>query len=242
MVPVHVRGRAIGFCSAGVAAVAVAATTVVWGTQKINDDRSFKIPLAIQAACPVLFGLLTLLCPESPVWNIQHGNVDVARSTLMSIRNQQANVVEAEISMHKLAIAHDAERQSTVRFWDILRRVNLKRTLTAGALLSASQVGGQVLVLSFSTVILVQSGVGNPFQVTVIITCLQFLGTLVGPVLVDKLGRRIVALWGFSILFVLNLSAGSLAAAGLNTEPKQTALASVLIVFGFFNAVSFQSL
>ena len=160
----------------------------------------------------------------------------------MVIRNKKSEIVEAEITMHQLVASRDAERLSKIRFWDILKRANLKRTLTAGALLSASQVGGQVLVLSYSTVILVQSGVGDPFQVTVIITCLQFLGTLIGPVLVDKIGRRFVALCGFSILLLLNLAAGSLASAGLTTEPRRNALAGVLIVFGFFNAVSFQSL
>lgn len=242
MVPAHVRGRAIGFCSAGVAGVAVLATTVVWATQRLSDERSFKIPLAIQAACPVVFGFLTLVCPESPVWHIQHGKLDEARSTLMAIRNKQVDVVEAEISMHQLVASQNAERREKTRFWDILKRSNIKRTLTAGTLLSASQVGGQVLVLSYSTVILVQSGVGDPFQVTVIITCLQFLGTVIGPVLVDKIGRRFVALSGFSILFALNLAAGSLAATGLDSEAKKNGLASVLIIFGFFNAVSFQSL
>merc|ERR1711864_38860 len=102
MVPAHVRGRAIGFCTAGVAAVAVLATTVVWATQRIQDDRSFQIPPAIQAACPVLFGLLTLICPESPVWHVQKGRLDDARSTLMVIRNKKSEIVEAEITMHQL--------------------------------------------------------------------------------------------------------------------------------------------
>lgn len=242
LVPAHVRGRAIGFCVAGVSAVGVLATTVVWGTSRLTDARQYQIPLALQAAFPVGLGALTLLLPESPVWCIQKGKIDQARKTLMTIRNKQSHIVETELSMAQLAISADEDRTKNLQFWQILNRENLGRTLASGALLSLSQVCGQVLVLAYSTVALVQSGVGNPFEITIIITCLVFFGTLIGPLLVDRVGRRPVALIGFSILIVLNMAAGSLAAVGLDTNPRRLGLASVFILFGFFNAVSFQSL
>jgi len=136
----------------------------------------------------------------------------------------------------------DVERRAQGHFWDIFKTANLRRTLTAGALLCLNQVSGLILVSTYSTVILVQSGVGNPFQITVIITCLQFLGTVIGPVLVDKVGRRPVALVGFSVLFMLDIVAGSLAAAGLTTDGQRLGLAAMFILFGFFNSASFQSL
>ncbi|CAH0020335.1 unnamed protein product [Clonostachys rhizophaga] len=237
-VPADFRGRAIGLCFAGVAAVGVLATTVVWGTEKIKDERQYMIPLAIQAAVPVGLCLLTFLIPESPVWDIQHGRLDSARRTLLTLRNNQADMVDAEITMYQAA----DERTQASNFWHILDRENLQRTLSAGAILSASQVGGQILILTYATVILVASGVGNPFEITVIISSLQFLGTVIGPFLVDKAGRRPVALVGFTILLLLNLAAGSLGAAGLTSETQKLALAAVFILFGFFNAVSFQSL
>lgn len=242
LVPAYVRGRAVGFCIAGVAAVGILATTVVWATEKIQDSRQYKIPLAVQAACPVALGLLTMLCPESPLWCVQHGKVEEARRILMGIRNNKADIVDAEVSMYQISITAEAELRKQTRFWDIMNRANIKRTITAGALLSSGQVGGQILIGTYSTVILVQSGVGNPFQMTIIITCLQFLGTIVGPTLVDKAGRRPVALIGFSILFVLDVAAGALAAAGLTTNSQRLGLAAVFIIFGFFNAASFQSL
>ena len=208
--PAHVRGRAIGFCVASISAIGVLATTVVWGTQKINNKNQYVIPLAVQAACPVLFGMLTLLIPESPIWLAKLGKRDTARKILLTLRNNKAQVVEAELRSFEEALAVEAQTNTHTKFWDILHRDNLERTLTAGALLSAAQVGGQILVGTYSTVILVQSGVGNPFQITVIISCLQFLGTALGPLLVDKAGRRPVALVGFTILFLLELGCRSI--------------------------------
>ena len=242
LVPAHFRGRAIGFCIAGVSAVGIIATTIVWATAKLTDDRSYKIPLGVQAACPVLFGILTLFCPESPLWELQHDKQESARRTLMMLRNGKTGIVEAEILMLQRSIAMDVERRAQAHFWDIFKPANLKRTLTAGALLCLNQVSGLILVATYSTVILVQSGVANPFQITVIISCLQFLGTVIGPVLVDKVGRRPVALAGFSVLFVLDIVAGSLAAAGLTTDGQRLGLAAMFILFGFFNSASFQSL
>jgi MFS family permease len=240
-VPASFRGRAIGLCFAGTAAVGVIATTVVWATEKINDKRQYMIPLAIQAALPAILCLLTLFLPESPVWDIQHGHLDSARRTLLVLRNNRADIADAEIAMYLAAAAVEQARQKP-NFWRILDLGNLPRTLAAGTLLCSSQVGGQILVLTYATVILVASGVGNAFQITVIISCLQFLGTLIGPFLVDRVGRRPVALIGFSILLTLDLAAGSLGAVGLTSESQRLALAAIFILFGFFNAVSFQSL
>lgn len=242
LVPAHVRGRAIGFCVAGVSAVGVLATVTVWGTSHLNDARQYQIPLALQAAFPAALGALTLLLPESPVWCIQHGKIDEARKVLKLIRNNQNHIVETELAMAQLAVSMQQDQAKAANFWRILDRENITRTLASGALLSLSQVCGQVLVLAYSTVALVQAGVGNPFEITIIITCLVFFGTLIGPLLVDRIGRRPVALVGFSILLVLNLAAGSLAAVGLKTESQRLGLAAVFILFGFFNAVSFQSL
>ena len=242
LVPPHVRGRAIGFCVAGVSAVGVLATVVVWGTSKLTDDRSYKIPLALQAALPAALALLSFLLPESPLWKVQHGKLEEATQILMQIRNNNRNVVEKELVMIQTAVASETERVKNSRFWEILDRENIKRTLTAGALLSLSQVCGQILVMTYSTVALVQSGVANPFQITIIISCTMFLGTVIGPALVDKAGRRPVALVGFTILAILNFAAGGLAAAGLKTKSERLGLAATFILFGFFNAVSFQSL
>lgn len=153
-----------------------------------------------------------------------------------------SDIVDAEISMFRSSIAMEAERREKIRFWEILTPANSKRTLTAGALLCLNQVSGLILISTYSTVGLVQSGVANPFQITIIITCLQFLGIVVGPIFVDKIGRRPVAMTGFCILLILDIIAGSLAAAGLTTNSQRLGLAAVFIMFGFFNSASFQLL
>lgn len=121
---------------------------MVWATERLTDTRQYKIPLAIQVALPVAFGLLTLIAVESPHWYVKNDRLEAARHTLMSIRNNKTDLVEAELALIQAALYEDATRQAAVRFWDILKPAHLKRTLTAGALLPLGQVGGQILVLT----------------------------------------------------------------------------------------------
>jgi MFS family permease len=140
------------------------------------------------------------------------------------------------------AALHTDPGHVNVSAWEILKPEHLERTLSASAPLCLSQVGGQILVLTYSTVILVQSGVADPFKITIIIFLLQFLGTLVGPFLLDKTGRRPVALAGFVVLLAIDIVCGILACAGLQTQSQRIGLAALCIIFSFINAVCFQSM
>lgn len=153
-------------------------------------------------------------------------------------------LVDAEASSILAALKTEHRQRLVRNVWDILKPPNLEKTLSAGALYSTSQSSGQVLVSTYSTVVLIQSGVANPVLITVIIIYLaQLVGTLIGPPMIDKVGRRPVALYSFTLLFILDIALGGIACAGLTTNPERLALASLCIIFFFvFNAVSFQSL
>lgn len=242
IVPVSVRARAVGFTVAGYAAASLLATVVVWASEKIGDRRQYMIPLAIQAAIPASLFFLTLLVTESPMWLISKGRLHDAKVSLASLRRGNIERVDAEISSAVVALKQDQSLRANVSPWSIFKPAHLERTLSSAVPYCASQVGGQILTSTYSTVILIQSGVADPFRITVIIFVAQFIGTIVGPVIVDKIGRRPVALYGFTLLFLLDIVLGSLACAGLKTDPQRLAFASLCIVFFFFNAVTFQSL
>ncbi|QYS96915.1 MFS domain-containing protein [Trichoderma simmonsii] len=242
LVPANVRARAVGFAIAGSGAVSVIATVVVWGSAKILDHRQYIIPLAIQAALPVLLLALSFLLTESPIWLLGKGRTDEAKASLTVLRGGNSFLAEAELSIATVALRSTSEKKTAFKFWEILNLANLERTMSSAALLCLSQVGGQILVGTYSTVILVQSGVSDPFKITIIIFLMQFVGTLLGPFLLDRFGRRTVALPGYVLLFLLDLAAGIIACVGLKTRPEQLALAALCIIFAFVNSISFQSI
>ncbi|KID91134.1 MFS transporter, SP family, general alpha glucoside:H+ symporter [Metarhizium guizhouense ARSEF 977] len=241
LIPANFRARAVGFTVAGSGVLSVVATVVVWATEKLRDQWQYKIPLLVQAVFPATLALLSLLLTESPVWLLAKGRHDDARRSLLLLRGGNAALVEKELALAAAALKSHSE-QVNVNVWEILKPANLERTISASAPLCLSQVGGQILVLTYSTVILVQSGVADPFKITIIIFLLQFLGTLIGPFLLDKIGRRPVALTGFVVLFAIDVVCGALACAGLATQSQRIGLAALCIVFSFINATCFQSI
>jgi len=214
---------------------------MVWGTKNISDNRAYEIPLAIQITIPVVLTLLTLFIHESPTWLALRGRMDDARKVLMTFRNQNTAVVESEISSLE-DLVRQAENRKEIHFWEIINKANIKRTLISGAFGSLSQVCGQILTLAYATVVLVQSGVQNPFLITIIIYLAQFVGVCIGITLTDKVGRRPVALFGLTIIFCLDVAIGGVACGPLSTNPQRIALAALFIIFAFFNSLTFQSL
>jgi MFS family permease len=232
-VPAELRARAVGLTIAGSYAAQVIGTVVVWGTAKISDKRQYIIPLAIQAAAPVLLLILTFFITESPIWLLSRNRVEEAKRTLTALRGGNAALAEAEVASAMVALQTNDERRAGVKPWEILRRENLERTLSSAALLCLSQIGGQILDSTYATVILVQSGVADPFKITVLIALLAFAGTLIGPFLVDKVGRRPVAIPGYLLLFLLDVGAGAFACAGLTTTGEQLGLVALCMIFAF---------
>ncbi|CAK7204017.1 hypothetical protein SEUCBS139899_006768 [Sporothrix eucalyptigena] len=243
LVPAHVRGRTTGLATAGSGASSVVATVVVWATSKLADKRQYQIPLAIQAALAAFLLILSWLLTESPSWLVSKGRLEDARSTLVKLRGNENVEYELQSIASVLVAAAEADAaKSVVRFKEILTRKNWARTFMASSYLPASQVGGQTLVVTYSTVLFVQAGVSNVFLMTILVFLLQFVGNSVGPYLADRLGRRILALGGIGLLVILDFSAGGLACAGLTSKPQLLGLAALSCIFAFVNAASFQCL
>ena len=240
LVPPHVRARTVGFALGISQAISIVAVTLVWGTERLKDSRQYKIPLALQGAIALVLGLLTWLCTESPAWLVSKGRIDEALQSMAALRCAGTNV-GYEIEQIRQALEQDHERRKRARFWDIFAKSEIKRTFVASVLAPASQVGGQILVLSFATPVLIQSGIQDPFKITILITTLQFAGICVGPSLLDKVGRRPVALVGFTVLAILDFAIAGLA-FDLTSKARQNAFASLCIIFGFVNSMSFQAL
>ena len=237
--PPHFRERAIGYCTTLSTIVGILATTPVWGTEKLQNRLQYKIPLAGQAALPLVAGCLTFFISESPIWHLFNDRPDKASHILMNLRARNDQIVANEIEQFREVVIHQMESQEQRKPWDVLRHGNLRRTLTAGAYQPMLLTSGIVLVQTYSTVLLVQSGVIDAFQVTIIIWCLAALGQVCGVLLIDKVGRRPLVLCGLSVLCILDVIIGSLAATSLEFQSQRTALAAMFIIFSFFTQATF---
>ncbi|KAI1809373.1 lactose permease [Poronia punctata] len=80
--PPHWRGRAVGFYNCGWFGGSIPAAAVTYGTEFIQSNWAWRIPLILQSfACVVVMGTIWFI-PESPRWLIANGRNEEAHAFL----------------------------------------------------------------------------------------------------------------------------------------------------------------
>ena len=241
VVPASIRGATVTSMNILNLVAGVISTFTVYGTQHRSDALSYQIPLAVQFALPAILIPLTLFIPESPQWYISKGRMDEARANLRKLRAFSDAEVDDELRVMKLSEENERLLTADVKFWDIFNKENIRRTITAGSIYSFNQCSGIILSTTYATVFLTQIGAGDPFTLTVISSVCVLAGTILAPFVIDRVGRRPLALIGMSLLLIIDIVAGGLA---FNSSNRKSALviAAVSFIFNFIWAASFYSL
>ncbi|KAK9312811.1 hypothetical protein V1524DRAFT_238953 [Lipomyces starkeyi] len=69
---------------------------------------------------------------------------------------------------------------------------------------SVNQISGVILSTTYATAFLPQLGISNPFQLTIAASCCTLAGTIAAPLIMDRVGRRPIALVGMSTLLIID--------------------------------------
>ncbi|KAF1966118.1 general substrate transporter, partial [Bimuria novae-zelandiae CBS 107.79] len=107
----------------------------------------------------------------------------------------------------------------------IFRGVDGRRTITALWAIAAQQFLGLALFGTFGTYFFQQAGLADPFKIKAITTSLQIVTVVSAVILVDKLGRRLMACFSTTLMWIACLVVGIL---GVTPESKATTYIFVL--------------
>jgi SP family arabinose:H+ symporter-like MFS transporter len=155
----------------------------------------WMVGLGAAPALAYLFALLWI--PESPRWLAMHGRLDAARRVL--VRAHGDSLAEAELAEMRasLARAKGAHEATLAELWT----PGLRRVLVIGVLVGVfQQVTGISSVLSYATVIFEHAGAGADvsFMQTVYIGVVNLVFTVLALLLIDRIGRRPLLLFGLA--------------------------------------------
>ncbi|KAF9497933.1 hexose transporter [Pleurotus eryngii] len=180
---------------------AIVAAWSTFGTFKIKNTWSWRIPSAFQAIPAVLQVFLVLFGPESPRWLISEGKDELALNTLAYYHadgNRVDPLVQYEFHEIKNAIDFDRTVASNVG-WKALMATpgNRRRMRIIVALAFFSQWSGNGLVSYYLNKVFDSIGITDPTTQLLINGILQIwnlVWALLAAALCDRLGRRLLFL------------------------------------------------
>ncbi len=211
LAPVERRGSTIGFNDMMIISgqfLAFLLNAVIgnfWG--EYTEVWRIMLAVALVPAAVLFLGMLTV--PESPRWLASKGRQDEALKVLKTIRTEQRAVTEmAEVE--ELAVIERSRARGT---WsDIVSQPWLLRILLVGIGVAAyQQLTGMNAIMYYGTTVLEQAGFSrnSALAFNVLNGVAGACGMLVGLLIINKVDRRKMLVYGFVGVTLLHTFIGS---------------------------------
>ena len=177
------------------------------------DDKAWRYMFLVAAIPGVIFTFGALFLKESPRWLFRRKREDQALAVLRLSRSEEQAALELR-EMQEHADKNDAKPESdAVPASDsLLQRKYVIPFILACVILACTQATGINSIIAYAAKILQGAGL-NEAQATdklFIITAVNVVFTLLGAMLVDKLGRKVLLIFGTAGIIVTLFSAGML--------------------------------
>ncbi|GAA5851862.1 hypothetical protein JCM8547_000080 [Rhodosporidiobolus lusitaniae] len=177
------------------------AAIIVNATKDMDSGAAWQIPIGVQFVwfAILLVGLFVL--PESPRWLLVKGHEEKARRSLGRLfRLPVESEYVAEEYASIAANIHSERARGTVSYPELLWKSTESRlplrVWTGVALQMLQQLSGINFIFYYGTTFFRNSGIDNPFLITIATNVVNVGMTFPGIWAVDKLGRRKTMIFG----------------------------------------------
>jgi SP family arabinose:H+ symporter-like MFS transporter len=233
--PAAWRGRMVSFNQLFIVLGGLAAFVSNYLIVRIGDpDLQWRWMLGIGAAPAIPYFFALLAVPESPRWLAMHGQLPAARRVLARLTGSE----RADSALEAVMTSLELETRQKPALSEILSPA-LRAVLIVGLLVGVlQQITGISSVLSYAIVIFERAGAGAnaPFVQTVFIGLVNVVFTVLALLLIDRVGRRPLLMFGCAGIGAFML----LAAYGFTVEDETRSSMIVLIgVLGFIASFAF---
>jgi sugar porter (SP) family MFS transporter len=223
------------------------ANCVVYATQNRRDTGSYRIPIAVQFLWAIILAIGLALLPESPRYWVKKGKLDKAASSLGRVRGQPLDSEYIQDELAEIIANHEYEMSvvpegSYLGSWLACFKGKLSqpssnaRRTTLGIFMQAmQQLTGINFIFYFGPVFFQQLGsISNPFLISLVTTLVNVLSTPASFVMVEKIGRRPLLVFGAAGMVIMQFIVGAIGAtAGRNTadHPANPNATKAMIAF-----------
>ncbi|TXT04858.1 hypothetical protein VHUM_03941 [Vanrija humicola] len=186
------------------------ASGVLRGMLEVKGQWAYRLPFALQWVWPVPILLGAFFAPESPWWEVRHGNLDAARHVVRRLNtNPTDEFVESQVAMMVHTNALEKSISEGTQYWDCFKGIDARRTMVTMGTWAVQALCGSTF-MGYSTYFLQQAGLSdeNAFNMSLAQYALGFIGTVGAWFLMPHVGRRKIYLYGLIVLFFLLLIIG----------------------------------
>jgi SP family arabinose:H+ symporter-like MFS transporter len=160
-------------------------------------ESNWRWMLGIGVLPAVIYLFALLFVPESPRWHALHGRLTAARRIL--VRAHGDDLAERELAEVRASLAHDT-RTSDASLRELLAP-ELRGVLVIGLVVGVlQQITGINAVLGYAPMIFARAGanvgIEAPFIQTTLITLVNVVSTVIALLLIDRVGRRPLMVFG----------------------------------------------
>jgi len=238
--PKWIRGAVVGCYQLAITIGLLLAAIVDNATKNRNDTGSYRIPIAVQFAWAIILVTGCIFLPETPRYLIKTGKPEKAAKSLSKLRRLDVEHPALLEELAEITANHEYELSlGKATYLDCFKH-NLGKRLATGCLLQAlQQLTGVNFIFYYGTSFFKNSGISDPFVVSLITSCVNVASTFPGLYLVEKWGRRNLLLFGAIGMAVCQfIVAITGTVAGIDNLSAQKALIAFVCIYIFFFACS----
>jgi sugar porter (SP) family MFS transporter len=235
----------------------IVAAWSTYGTFRIGNDWSWRIPSLLQGLPSILQVALILFIPESPRWLMDKGREEQARAILVKYHcngDHEDPLVAYEVDEIRMALQLEREANSSSSFKSLfVGKGNRRRMLVIIAIAFFSQWSGNGLVSYYLNSVLNGIGIKDTETQTLIngiLNIFNYATAIFGALTVDRIGRRplfLISTAGMCVCFsiwtacsaIYTKSAAEVDADENPIHPNKSAgravLAMIFLFYMFYN-------
>ncbi|KAF5976405.1 RGT2-like protein [Fusarium bulbicola] len=200
-----------------------------WG-RSLPDNRAWRIPLGMFYIVPSIVVAGIWFVPESPRWLLRKNRVEEARKSLQQIREGAFTDEEIDAEFTELKVSLEQETEQG-KFVELVRGINLKRTLIVMAVNFYQQAGGQAFVSQYGAIYVKSLGTINPFGFSLITSAISIVSITCILLWTDIVGRRVLMMASSVTMFVAMMTMGGLGIVSPVDDSRKKGVISMMAVF-----------
>ncbi|OAK99904.1 general substrate transporter [Phaeosphaeriaceae sp. SRC1lsM3a] len=231
--PKKVRGAVVAGYQFCITIGILLANCVIYATQGRRDTGSYRIPIAVQFLWAIILAIGLALLPESPRFWVKKGKLDKAAAALGRVRGQPIDSEYIQDELAEIIANHEYEmsilpQTSYIGSWAACFKgsmskpsSNARRTFVGIFIQMMQQLTGINFIFYFGPIFFQQLGtIKDPFLISMVTTLVNVLSTPASFVMVEKIGRRTILIWGAAGMVIMQFIVGIIGAtAGKTTDP-----------------------